>query len=285
MEAFQPTGSFKIRGIGHACQMAAEKGATHFISSSGGNAGLAVAFCGRKLKLPVIVFLPRNAPDLMRKKIESEGAQVIVHGDVWDEANLAALERSKESGSAYIPPFDLPDIWQGNSSIIEEIDLEISRPDAVVLSVGGGGLLGGILIGMEKFGWAKTKVFTAETTGAASFAQSVAAGNIVSLHKIDTVAHSLGAKTVSRWVFEYSQNFDITPLVVSDNEAVSACIKFADEYRVLVEPACGAALACGYNDKIRLSADSNLVIVVCGGAAVTTLMLQTWSERALSINK
>src|SRR5450756_1016228 len=87
IEAVQPTGSFKARGIGHACLEYKKRGATRFISSSGGNAGLAVAYAGRKLDVPVVVVVPKTTSARARRLIEMEKAEVVVHGEAWDDAN------------------------------------------------------------------------------------------------------------------------------------------------------------------------------------------------------
>lgn len=276
MEAYQPTGSFKIRGIGYAAQEAKKSGMKHFISSSGGNAGLAVAYAGKLLQTPVTVYLPKSTPEIMKERIEFHGAEVVIAGEVWDDANLAALERSKAPGCFYIPPFDLPAIWHGHSTMIDEIKEEILKPDGIVVSVGGAGLLGGVFEGLQRNNWGHCKVYTTETTGAASFANSLQANKLVTLEKIQTVAHSLGAKTVAKDVFEMAKKFSVESIVLTDKEAVQACLNFVDHHRVLVEPSCGAALAAIYFKKIPVKKHQKIVVIVCGGVAVTLEQLTTW---------
>ncbi|XP_046840464.1 serine dehydratase-like isoform X1 [Xenia sp. Carnegie-2017] len=111
LENVQPAGSFKIRGIGNCCKKALEKGYTNIVSSSGGNAGLAAAYAGRKLKMPTTVVVPEITPDFTIKRIKEEGANVIVKGKVWDEANIHAIELSKIPGHFLVHPFDHDDIW------------------------------------------------------------------------------------------------------------------------------------------------------------------------------
>jgi len=131
----QPSGSFKIRGMGHLCQKQALSGCKRFVCSSGGNAGMAAAYAAKKLKIPISLFVPITTPDFTIKRLQEEGANVTVIGSAWDEANDNAVEFAKQPGNAYIPPFDNPHIWTGNSTIIQEIE---EKPDAVICSVGGG---------------------------------------------------------------------------------------------------------------------------------------------------
>lgn len=121
LENTQPTGSFKIRGIGHLCQKAKEKGITQFISSSGGNAGYSAAYAGRYLGVKTTVFVPSTTPQKTISKIEKQEAEVTVKGDVWDETDTFASKFAKEVNGLYISPFDHPLIWEGHSTIIDEI--------------------------------------------------------------------------------------------------------------------------------------------------------------------
>lgn len=277
MEALQPSGSFKNRGIGVLCTHYAQKQhASLFVTSSGGNAGLAVAYSGRLLQIPVKVVVPQTTASLMVQKIQREGAEVMIHGPDWDSAHALAKTLSQESGCFYIPPFDHPLIWQGHASMMHEMRNQGFKPDAIVLAVGGGGLLCGVLQGMHDLGWDKVPVYTAETEGAASFAQSVEAGRLVTLDKIATLATSLGAKTVARKALEWSLVHPIHPGIVSDKEAIYACLKFADQQRLLVEPACGAALALLEKPFLTREGYSKILVIVCGGSGVTRALLEEW---------
>jgi len=116
--------------------------------------------------------------------IETKGAFVEVYGSVWDEANEYALLLSKEVNSAYIPPFDHPTLWNGHATIIDETVRQCQKPDLIVLSVGGGGLLCGVVEGLRRNNWGDVPVVAVETEGAASFAAAVNAGRLVSLDRI-----------------------------------------------------------------------------------------------------
>ena len=268
MEALQPAGSFKIRGIGHACEHHVAQGARRFITSSGGNAGLAVAYAGRRLGVPVVVVVPQTTTERARDLLGLEGAEVLIHGASWAKANTFALSL-KTVTDAFIHPFDDPLLWQGHASMIDEVVAAGLRPDAVILSVGGGGLLAGVAEGLRRNGLGATPVYTAETVGMASYKAALDAGKPVELPVLSGIATTLGARQVCQQAFEVSRERQVIPSTVTDREAVDACLGFLADHRVLVEPACGAALALLYGEKIALSHLSNVLVIVCGGSTTT----------------
>lgn len=278
MEALQPTGSFKIRGIGYLCSQLAKDGAKRFVTTSAGNAGLAVAYAGNKLNIPVTVVVWSHVSEISRAKLNQEGAEIVVHGDDWMDANIFAQSMCEADGVYYVPPFDHPMLWKGHASLIHEIKAESHKPDAIVVAVGGGGLLCGVVQGLHEVGWDDVPVFTAETTGAASFAKSVKAGKLITLEKIDTIALSLGARRVAEQALAWSHKHPISPFVVSDAQTVNAVLQFADDQRVLVEPACGAALALAYDKNPELLNYDSILIIVCGGCGVSLDLLDKWKE-------
>ena len=265
MDALQPSGSFKMRGIGYAAKRHAVQGAQRFISSSGGNAGLAVAYAGRALDLPVLVVVPETTLQRAIDLLEQENAHVIVHGTSWVEANALAQSRRTET-DAFFHPFDDPLLWKGHASMIDEVVADGLRPDAVILSVGGGGLLAGVHHGLLQNRLTNTPIFALETHGMASYHTALNAGGPVTLDAVSGVATSLGAKQVCQQAYHISQTHDIRSVLVSDKEAVEACFAFLNDHRVLVEPACGAGLAAIYAGKVDLSEFENVLMIVCGGS-------------------
>ena len=280
MDALQPSGSFKIRGIGAACEVYAQRGATRFVSSSGGNAGIAVAYAGRRLGIRVTVVVPESTTARARQLIAHEGAELVVHGESWQEANARALALVGAT-DAFLHPFDDPLLWPGHATMIDEAARHVSnqgaRPDAVVLSVGGGGLLCGVIEGLRRNGWSDVPVIAVETDGAASLAASLREGRRVTLDAITSVATSLGAKQVCARAFDLAREHPVVSTTVSDRAAVDACLRFVDDHRVVVEPACGAALALAYDRSAALAPYAHVLIVVCGGATATLDQLQEWS--------
>jgi L-serine/L-threonine ammonia-lyase len=277
LEALQPPGSFKIRGIGLACQEYVRRGAERFISSSGGNAGIAVAYAGRQLSVPVIVVVPETTTDRAKALIQQEGAEVIVHGASWREANELALSMVGES-DAFLHPFDDPLVWQGHASLVDEVVRSGVKPDVVVLSVGGGGLLSGVVEGLHRNGWTDVPVIAVETEGADSLAQSIREGYRVELPAITSIATSLGATQICEQAFSWSVKHPIRSIVVSDRAAVSACQRFIVDQRVVVEPACGASLAVVYDVAPELEQFKSVLVVVCGGVTTSVEKLGEWSN-------
>ncbi|KAI0428485.1 tryptophan synthase beta subunit-like PLP-dependent enzyme [Xylaria sp. FL1042] len=345
LENLQPSGSFKSRGIGTLMSRAllsSSTGRSHFYCSSGGNAGLACAEAARTLRQPCDVFLPSITPDLVLAKLAALGATPHRAGHIWPEADAACRAAAEsDPDGVYVPPFDNPLIWAGNGTVVDELAALEAKGffqgdgdndgviDAIVCSVGGGGLLNGIMEGIERnYTTGKVPaVFALETTGTDSLAASIRAGSLVTLPGITSVATTLGAPRVSAQTYAWAekcgattftfpspppksgiptttntatpQNTKSTPprlvsAVVSDAEAVSACARFLDDARFLVEVACGAALAGAYNSTEILRpaltpdadddddehwARTNVVLVVCGGSGISMDLLTKYRER------
>lgn len=276
MDCHQPTGSFKIRGIGRLCQELRAHGAQRFVCSSGGNAGLAAAYAGQALATPVTVVLPSSTPSFMRERIAARGGEVLIEGDIWDAADQLARSIAERGEAAYVSPFDHPLIWEGHASLVDEIAAAGPAPDAIVVAVGGGGLMCGLAEGLERNGLTGTTIIAVETAGAASLARSIEAGRLITLEAIDTVASSLAARRVADAAFAWTQRRRVVPVVVSDAEAVSACLRFADDHLALVEPACGAALSLAYGDHAALKPFARVAVIACGGVVVSLQKLADW---------
>lgn len=276
LEALQPSGSFKDRGIGSLCYHYAEQHTKGFISSSGGNAGLAVAYASRALNLPAKVIVPKTTPAILIEKLRAENAEVFVRGDIWDDADAIARKMATDEDLTFIPPFDHPVIWHGYTSLIEELRQDEVKPDAIIVSVGGGGLYTGLIQGLYAIGWQDVTMITAETLGAASLATAMKEKKRIRLEKIETIATTLGAKQICQEAFDWTQKHPTFPQTVSDKEAVNACLRFSEDHRLLVEPACGASLAVVYEKRPVLSQFKNLVVIVCGGSGVNLPLLAQW---------
>lgn len=237
----------------------------------------------------------------MLAKIRAAGAsEVLQHGASWKEADaylretvLPEAERKGEVG-VYVPPFDHPDIWTGHATLVDEVKMqmeqicgEFAKPDVVVCSVGGGGLLNGIVEGVERLDgeWKDTAVLAVETKGADSLAESLALGHHTSLPGITSLATSLGATTVSERTYELATTRkQIKSVVLSDDEAAMGCWRLADDERLIVELACGVNVALCYGGRLEkalgrpVRKDEKVLIVVCGGSAVTIDMIAGWKQ-------
>jgi L-serine/L-threonine ammonia-lyase len=277
LDNLQPARSFKLRGIGLLCQHHAARGTRRFVCSSAGNAGYAVAWAGRALGIPVTVVIPETTPAFMRARIRALGAELRCEGAVWDEANAVALRLAQEEGTAFIPPFDDPLLWQGHASLVEELAWQCEQaPDAIIVAVGGGGLLLGVLEGLRRVGWQRTRVVAVEPQGAASLAASLALGRVVELSAPHSLATSLCVKRIAPALIPACHGVDLVPVTVSDAQATAACVRLAEEHGQMIEPACGAALAPLYTQHAALDGCRDVVAVICGGQVVTLDQLAEW---------
>ncbi|KAI5779479.1 putative serine family amino acid catabolism-related protein [Geopyxis carbonaria] len=268
MEMFQPSGSFKSRGIGNLCLKALASRCENdppirFYSSSGGNAGLAAVTASMALGQLCTVVVPESTPEFMKDKIRTAGGKVMTHGASWKEADdhIKELIMADPTG-VYCHPFDHPDIWDGHSTMIDEILQDLgSKPDAIITAVGGGGLFIGLM-------------------GAHSLNESLKHNELTTLPAITSIATSLGARTVAMKAFELGLRPNVTAQIVSDRQAASACCELFEDERVAVEAACGAATAIVYSGFLPkllpdLKPQSKVVLIVCGG---NNINLETMSR-------
>ena len=232
----------------------------------------------------------------MIAKIRTAGARdVIQRGATWADADayLRTEILANDSTGIYVPPFDHPYIWEGASTLVDEVAAQLpggGKPDAVVCSVGGGGLFCGVIRGLDRHGWADVPVLAMETRGADSLAESLKAGRLVTLSGITSIATSLGATRVAEQTFEYAKRPNVKSVVLEDAEAAMGCWRLADDERLLAETASGVSVAVCYNGVLGkqvkpLSKDSRVVVVVCGGSNVTVEMLAQFREAYGSVEK
>ncbi|BGP33514.1 catabolic L-serine/threonine dehydratase [Rhodotorula toruloides] len=305
MESTQPSGSFKIRGIGHVASTLAAEAASkgvgaHLVSSSGGNAGLAATHAARALGLGCTIFVPVTAKPHVLEKLRADGGEVVVGGRHWAEADAAAREFVEEKeGAIYIHPFDHPLIFEGHSRMMNEVieqmdELQAGKPAAVVCSVGGGGLISGVFTGLKAVA-PDVHVVACETTGAASFLASLRSShssnppsvNLARLDKIDSIASTLGAVQVAETSVKLALEHEggVSSVTMSDARAIDAAKEFQLDHQYLPEPACAAALVPLYTPTVVRSLFPSLpvstpgspppadapavVVVVCGGSTMT----------------
>ncbi|MBA1277907.1 MULTISPECIES: pyridoxal-phosphate dependent enzyme [Pseudomonadaceae] len=273
IESVQPSGSFKLRGVGHACETLLRSGATHFISSSGGNAGYAVAYAGRQLGVGVTVVVPETTTLKAKELIQSEDARVIVHGSSWQEANAHA-QSLLGTGAVFIHPFDHPLLWEGHASMIDELTKQCAKPDVIICSVGGGGLLAGVGEGLLRAGWDDVSILAAETEGAASYAAALKHRYPVEIPAIHSRATSLGARMVCKRSVELTSELSIKSLVLSDSEAFQGSADLLDAHRLLTEPACGVSIASLSRVKDCFPQARRVVVIVCGGIGTSAEQLR-----------
>ena len=259
----------------------------------------AANFVGR----PSTVVVPMSTKPHMIEKIRALGATDIVqHGAHFMEADRylvdVVMERARERGEepVYCHPYDHPDVWEGHSSLVDEVEVQMEEdgegaPDFLVCSVGGGGLFNGIMDGVARLGdkWGKTQVLALETRGADSLGSALEKGELVALPGITSIATSLGAVKVNKRTFELASEGQRTgrvrSVVLSDAEATMGCWRFAEDERILVEPACGVNVALCYGGRLQsalgrpVRPEDKVVVVVCGGSNTSASMLNAWQEQ------
>jgi len=286
LENVQPSGSFKIRGIGRTMQEAVKSGAKQFVGSSGGNAGMAMAVAAKRLGKKLTIFIPSSTLPFMVERLRGEGAEVVVAGANWNEANNAALAANESPDTFFVHPFNQASTWKGHESLVEELQLQLDIvPACVITCVGGGGLAMGLLQGMDKVeGWEKVQLIAMETEGANCLIAARKAGHLITLPGITSVATSLGALAVEETLLKYclKKPWKVLSNQVTDKQAKDSCVKFANDQRLLVEPACGAALSAIYSGLVREMenelGEGPVVMVVCGGNIVTPDLIEMWKN-------
>ncbi|KAK1143152.1 catabolic L-serine/threonine dehydratase [Aspergillus melleus] len=299
LENVQPSGSFKSRAMGnqilsHLVKPENANRPVHFYASSGGNAGLAAVCAARSLGYPCTVVVPLSTKPLMVQKLRTAGAaDVIQHGETFLEAGeymravvmqSVDVDESPDVAKIALHPFDNEPIWEGNSTIVDELVNQLppavgddeehthrGRPlpvDAVICSVGGGGLLNGLVMGIEQHRSMQKRnnklavaSSTIETDGTNSLAAAVAQNSLVSLPKITSQATSLGAIRVSEKTFQYAisppAGIAVHSAVLSDADAARGVLRLVDDERLLVELACGVCVEAAVGDAGKAVASSS----------------------------
>lgn len=300
-ESFQPSGSFKIRGIGNLISKKAKairessKKEPMVFSSSGGNAGLAAAVASQRLGIACTVVIPMTTKDRMADKIRSCNANVIVKGSHWKEADtrlkeiIAGNYEKSDFEPVYVHPFDDPILWEGHATIVDEIvdtlndqNIPLQRIKGIVCSVGGGGLYNGIIQGLEKRSLAdKIPIIAVETRGCHVLNASLQNEKLIRFDKVSSVATSLCSSYISAETFHCARKYGSKSVVLEDKDVLQTCLKFADGFNMITEPACGASIHLGYNPKIvesalgqKLSGEDIIIVVACGGSSTTMADLQ-----------
>jgi L-serine/L-threonine ammonia-lyase len=267
----------------------------HFYCSSGGNAGIACATAAKSMNLPATVVVPTSTSFFMASKLKELGANIHQVGASWADADQYLKDDllAKDPNGFYVPSFDNPIIWEGASSMLEEVYEQMENEDGfdgVVCSVGGGSLLTGIMTAIQRHcNISRPRVLAVETRGADSLNTSLREGKHVTLPKITSIATSLGIVRVAERAYELAQQPNVTSIVLSDAEAAMGSVMFAEDEDMLVEVSCGAALAAVYNGELRKAMGSDMdderwrnmkiVVAVCGGSDVTESLLEEYREK------
>lgn len=263
LENLQISGSFKARGAINKLQsLSVDEIARGFVTASGGNHGLAVAYAGWMVKAPVTVYLPRNAPAIKETNLKSWQATVVRKGEVWDEANDAALELAARTGATYIHPFDDPVVIAGQGTVGLEIMAELPTADVILVAIGGGGLISGISL-VAKTIKPSVKVIGVEPVGAPTLYESVRANALVTLSEIRTTANTLAPRRSSPLNLDIiSKNVDDIVLV-TDHDMRAAARWLWREFGIGAELSSAATIAALLSGAFDAHAGEIACAVIC----------------------
>ena len=305
-EVLQPSRSFKSRGIGHLILTRAKEiramgnKDVHVFSSSGGNAGYAAAVASSRLGLRCTVVVPVTTKEHMIQKIREIGSEVIIKGAHWNEADtylregiIEKLDKSTVE-PIYVHPFDDPLVWEGHSTMVDEIveslkgdDINLERVKGIICSVGGGGLYNGIMTGLCRHNLAEQiPVIAVETIGADTMYQSLKMDKPVVLDGITSVATSLGSVYITETTFNFAKKYGSKSIALPDKEVMKTSLEFTNLSNFITEPACAASIHLGYHPEIienalgsKLTADDIVIIIACGGSTWTYQNLEDGAKK------
>lgn len=263
LELFQKTGSFKVRGaFNKALGLKAEERGQGIVAVSGGNHAQAVAYAARTLGLKAVILMPESTPANYVDATRGYGAEIKFAADV--SAAFAEVAEYERQGWAFIHPFDDPVVIAGQGTIGLEILDDVPQVTDIIASVGGGGLIGGIATAVRSLK-PSVRVWGVETEGADCMSKSLAAGKIVTLDVITSVARTLGAPAPSEQTLAMAQSLLENVTVVSDREALAGLRFLLERLKVLTEPAASCTLAAADRLRDQFSKERHVVLVLCGG--------------------
>ncbi|THH14332.1 hypothetical protein EW146_g5987 [Bondarzewia mesenterica] len=322
LENLQPPQSYKYRGLSLFVQhqLAIHGPSLHIICASGGNAGLAAACASQALGVKCTIFLPEGVSESTRLFLKRLGAQLIIAGEFYLEA-VRAAERAVESDKDAVlaPAYDNPILWKGHASMIDEMKIQLPhsmKPDAIFCSVGGGGLLGGVIVGCKNVGWDDVPIVALETFGSNCFYQSIMANRFPSrqvpegtsvrldeqnnvkiayVHSLSSRASSLGASEPSAGVVKFAleRKGGVRCVTIPDELSMQTALLFAEDHKMMVELACSTTLSPAYKPSLleRLvplpesgagSSTRTLVFIVCGGFKISGKEMAEYDQNVRS---
>jgi threonine dehydratase len=235
------------------------------VAASGGNHGLAVAYAGKQFGMKTIVIVFEATAQYRIDLIRAVGAGVIRYGRTMDDLNAKVSEYTMDDHYVFIHPFSDDEVIAGQATIAHELLHQESDIDAIVVSIGGGGLISGISQYAKSFN-PQIKIYGVETEGAGSMYQSLNAGKLVALPAITSIAASLGATKVTEKTFSIVRNYVDKVVTVTDAEAVYALKDILTHEKLLVEPASSCSLAAVLFRKLPELANKKVAVILCGGS-------------------
>ena len=234
-ENMQHTGAYKLRGAYYKIStLSEEERARGIITASAGNHAQGVAYAAKEFGCKATIVMPTVTPLIKVNRTKAYGAQVILHGDVYDDACEKAKQLAEETGCTFVHPFDDEDVITGQGTITMEIIQELPTVDYIFAPVGGGGLISGVAT-LAKMLNPKIKVVGVEPIEAASMSASLEAGEVVTLDSANTIADGTAVKTVGVNALQYvKENVDMM-LTVEDDELIGAFLDMVENHKMVVE--------------------------------------------------
>lgn len=261
-ENMQVTGAYKIRGAYYKCSTLTEEEKSHgLITASAGNHAQGVAYAAEASGISATIVMPTTTPLVKVNNTKEYGAEVILHGETFDDAAELAAKLSEERALTYVHPFNDLTVATGQGTIAYEIFQDLPDVDVILVPIGGGGLCAGVST-LAKLLNPSVKVIGVEPTGAACMKASVEAGHVVSLASVETIADGVAVKTPGDKVLPYIQENVDDIITIDDSELLDAFLDMMEKHKMVVENAGLLTIAALGHLQER---DKNVVSVLSGG--------------------
>ena len=268
-ENMQHTGAFKLRGAyNKISQLTAEEKSKGVITSSAGNHAQGVAFAAQKLGVKAVICMPATTPILKVEATKAYGAEVILHGDSFDDAFAYSLQLQKKHGYIYVHPFNDREVLLGQGTTALEIINELKDVDAILVPIGGGGFASGVALATKVVS-PNVKVIGVEPENAACMKAALDAGKIVTLKSADTVADGCAVKTAGTLTFEFCKKYLDEIITVNEMEIMSALLSLIEKHKLIAEGAGVLSLAA--LNKLNFKNKKVVAIVSGGNIDISTL--------------
>jgi len=264
-ELFQRTGSYKIRGpLNKFAQLSDDQKRRGVICSSAGNHAQGVALAARIHGIKAVVCMAANATPSKIDATRAYGAEVVLHGSIWDEANERAKALVAEKGYTYIHPFDDRQLMTGQGTVGLEILQDWPDVDVIVVPIGGGGLISGVAMAAKAANPA-IRIVGVESSGAPGMQKSVAAGEVVTLDRVDCIIDGLRVKRVGQLTFEVVRDFVDEIVTLPDAQIFDAVVWTMQYTKLVPEGAAAATVGALLQGLVKAPAGSRVVCVLSGG--------------------